>query len=285
VLLAVLLAACGSLDSSPPTLTPTWAFSGPTLEATRPPLEARPTERPLGLLDLPGQNNPTAAALPADSRMPPRSLGAGVGGEEVVQIPLTRDDAALTGVLYENPTIQLEDRQIASRLPGILILGASDDAWGDFPDRLRAEGFTVLVVNMGFYQTAGDFIDVIDAMSRLGTVDPGSIGVIGAGQGADHALIGCAVEELCDAVVLLSPLVAETLVNVMPDYNPRPIYIAASDDDTSAYDTAQRVAMVAAGEIQLELLSGAGRSTQMLTTTPELADAIAAWLVEHLIGL
>lgn len=281
--LMLALGACAALNPEAATPTPTWSFSAPTLEATRRPLDARPTESRAPLLSVPGQNNPTAAALPADSQLPPRVLGTSESGVKAVQMPLT-SGVILSGTLYENPPIQLEDRIIASRLPGVLLIGVPTNAWGDLPEQLRLSGFTVLVVDMGLNDTSADFSDVLDALSRLGSVNPGAIAVIGASDGADQALIGCAVDDLCDALVLLSPLAGDTLVNLMADYNPRPIFIAAGSDDGAAYETAQRLAQVAAGPIELRLLIDGGRSTQMLQNQPELGQDIADWLSQWLAG-
>lgn len=273
----VLLAGCDVLNPVTPTTVPTWEFTGPTLEPTRPPISARATEPISGAL-FEGQNNPTAAALPADSELPPVVLGQGEGSpEQDVQITL-RDGFTVTGRLYSNPPVEIEGRVIAPRLPGLLLIGTPPVNWGDIPIRLRNNGYTVLAIDLGIRQTVQGFRDVLGAFSEVGSVAPGLISVVGVGQGADLALLGCAADQLCDALVLFGPLRGDMLADAMTDYNPRPLFVVASRDDTTSYQAAQRIAVVATGEIELELFEDAGRGIEILRNRPEIIDAMMNWL-------
>lgn len=281
LMLAALLAAGCDINTGEVPPTPTWSFTGPTLQPTPRPFAARPTQVVQDILAMPGQNNPTAAALPADSQLPPRILESGGSGQSLVQMPL-RTGETVSALLLENPPIQLEDRVISSRLPGLVLVGPPPNAWGDFPERLRLEGYTVLVIDMGINEAAEDLIDVMDAMGQLTSVNPGVMGVIGAGRGADQALRACASDAGCDALVLLGPLGGTEALNWMTGYNPRPLFLAASNEDVTAYETVQRLAQVAAGEVELALLRDAGRGAEVLNTQPGIQDEILTWLAAWL---
>ena len=71
-LLLLLLAGCESLAA--PTITPTRSLSGPTIAPTDVVRPLLPTELPPGD-SIDGLSNPTAAALPRDSSLPPLAIG------------------------------------------------------------------------------------------------------------------------------------------------------------------------------------------------------------------
>jgi hypothetical protein len=198
-----------------------------------------------------------------------------LSGLKTAQIAL-RDNTVLYGVLYENPPGLIE-----GRLPGVLLIGSHAEGWGEFPAQLRDSGFTVLAVDMGNRLSSVDFTDVMQAFSELGTTHPGLMAVIGADEGADQALIGCAVELLCDTVVLLSPIGRDTLINIMASYNPRPLLVAASRDDPIAYPSAQALQIVATGEIIGQFPESAGHGVELLND-PGLVQTIIQWMQRFL---
>lgn len=267
LVLILLLAGCQAPQA--PTLTPTWAFTGPTVAPS-----------PTADFDLltpgspdalaPGQSDPTAAALPWESQLPPVNVGDGV-------ILTLRDGTQLRAVMYENMSLET-----GQRLPGLLLVGGTLDGWGSWPETLRDAGFTVMVVDMAGHSNTEAFIDVIRAFSETGTVNPGVIGVIGAGLGADQSLIGCALERLCDAAVLISPVGRNTLANIMADYNPRPLLLVAGRSDLEAYDTILAIERVAEGDATLVPLESTERGMALVTNNPQLIDAIRDWFVEWL---
>jgi hypothetical protein len=272
--LLILVSACDALTVTPVPLTATWEYSAPTLAAS-PVVPIRPpTERPPDYIG-PGQSNPTAAALPWESDLPPMVIDS-ASGLKTAQIAL-RDNTVLYGVLYENPPGLVE-----GRLPGVLLIGSQGEGWGVFPEQLRDAGLTVLVVDMGNRRSSIDFVDVIQAFSELGTVHPGLMAVIGADAGADQALIGCAVDFLCDTAILLSPIGRDTLVNIMASYNPRPLLIAASRDDPIAYPSAQSLQIAATGEIVGHFPESAGHGVELLKN-PELVQTIIQWMQRFLV--
>ncbi len=267
--LILLLAGCQSLAPQSSTLTPTWAFTGPTVA---PSPTADFTLLTPGSPDAlaPGQSDPTAAALPWEAQLPPVNVGDSV-------ILTLRDGTQLRVVMYEN--VSLETGQ---RLPGLLLIGGALDGWGSWPETLRDAGFTVMVADMAGYSSVDAFVDVIRAFSESGTVNPGLIGVIGAGVGADQSLIGCAVERLCDAAVLISPIGRETLANIMADYNPRPLLLVAGRSDLEVYDTILTIERVAEGDVTLVPLESAERGMALVASNPQLIDAIRDWFVAWL---
>lgn len=282
-LLAILLAGCDTLAPEPPTAPPTWEFTGATLAPTPTVLNLPPTEVPLNF-GQPGLNNPEAAALPPQSDMPPLALDGGQPGVvgRTVQIALG-EGQFLTGRLFENPPLILEQGEILSRLPGVLLVGASLDGWGDFPERLRDAGFTVMAVDFSPAANVNAFTTALHVFSQSQTVNPGLMGTIGTGQGASLALLGCAADPLCDAAALIGPTDAETLFAGLPGYNPRPLFSAASRDDATAFETAQALAQAVGAGADLHTYEGGASGLQLLAGQPELVDLLAAWFAEALV--
>lgn len=253
-----------------PTLTPTRGLSGPTIAPSEAPFVGPPSEAPP---DIPGGIDPTAAALPRDSVLPPLAVGTQSSAGQRVEVT-AEDGALLVGELYQTP---------GERLPGVLLLGTDRTAWGSFPEQLNAAGFTVLVMELreGSTQTS-DFRVMIEALAS-GMADPGSIGVVGAGRGADIALVGCAEVETCDAAALLSPLDQAALLNAIGRYNPRPLYQVASQEDVESFSVAQALDAAATGDKLLQPLENAGRGTAILLNRADVAEQLVTWLQRALV--
>ena len=277
IVLGFVLVGCDVLDV--PTPTPTQPLSGPTLEAS-------PTVQIFTSEELyPGNAeagfNPTTSSLPARAALPPLAIGTREpGGALTVEI-VVADDVILLGDLYARgdlPTVANADgSETLQRQPGILILASLRSEWGNFPAFLSSQGATVLVVEMRQPPVAADMDALLTSLSESGTVDPGRIGVIGAGTGADMALMGCAVTPICAATVLLSPQGRDTLANVVASYNPRPLFIAAATDDATSFAAAQAVAL-SASNARFEQFT-TGRGPTLLSLYPELPDQIVEWLL------
>jgi hypothetical protein len=272
LVLLCLVAACDALND-PPTRTPTRTPSGPDLIPTA--TTALITSDDMDIV-FSGRSDPTAAAAPRDGELPPVPVTTPIPGTQaqVMQITLT-DGALVQADVYQTGT---------ARVPGVLLLGIDRAAWGDFPLRLQSIGFSAMVTDLRQPFNTTDFDVVLRAFSGLGAVDPGRIAVIGAESGADLALLGCAVDWLCDVTVLLSPVSQGTLLNVLPNYNPRPIMLVASQDDPQSYETALALSQAARGKVLFQPLTNAGRGTQMLQSDPTLGDTIIDWLTRHLSG-
>ncbi len=265
-----LLAGCAQ---AAPTLTPTRALSGPTLAPSPTFMPRFAAEAPLGLGEA-GQNNPTAAALAPGGAMPPLSADAAVAGDVRRGVKITAADGALLeGDLYQTGTV---------RLPGVLLLAESRAMWGEWPAALHSAGFTVLVMDMRPAFSASDVTVMLQALAS-GEADPARLGVIGAGAGAAAALRGCAVELLCDAAGLLSPSGDPALTDALARYNPRPLFLAASQDDPEAFAMIEALRAAATGQVQFQPFASAGVGAAMLQLRPDLGDLLIAWLKRTLV--
>lgn len=269
----LLLAACDALE--PPTLTPSPSLSGPTIEPTATFFPPQPTDIPFDEF-YEGQNDPTAAALAPGAALPPLEVDSTAGasaasaGARLVEVTAL-DGALLRGQLYQGG---------AARQPGVLLLAGTGDDWGDLAAQLYQAGFTVLVMPLREPAPLLDFPILLQALSS-GEADPASLAVIGAGRGADVALLGCAGDLLCDTVVLLSPTDDPAPLNAMAAFNPRPLLLAASEDD-AAFAAAQRLQAAATGEAIMQPFASAGSGTAMLRSRPDLAGLIIQWLRRHI---
>jgi hypothetical protein len=266
VLVTLALAAGCAVDV--PTLTPTRApLSGPTIAVTSNPFSGPPTEPPPNSEAAgPGQNNPTAAALPNQAALPPLAVGAAAGVEQTVELAAP-DGTLLTGALLAHSE---------ARLPGVLLLGPDRLGWGDFPNQLYAAGFTVLVMQPRADSALADFPAMLDALTS-GIADPARIAVIGAGAGADITLRGCAAAPACAAAALLSPL-DPGLPDILFQYNPRPLFLTASAEDQESFAVASELDASATGDKLLQPLERAGQGTAILQNRPDVADLLIAWL-------
>jgi hypothetical protein len=265
----LLLAGCEAFALQPtPTLTPTRVLSAPTLAASPVVRGEVPT---FPAQEFIGQNDPTAAAAASGGDLPPIALGSGEPGaiSQSIQLPAT-DGVLLTGTLYSSGS---------ARVPGVLLLAPDSANWLDLPLRIQAAGFTVLTMNTGSIRTLDDFSVVLRTLSDVGTVDPSGMGVVGAEDGANTALIGCAADLLCDAAALISP--TQALGIPMQQFNPRPVFIAAGEADTTLtplIDDLSRFAQNAARQTG----AGTGRGTALIAENPAIGDRLIEWLRDQL---
>lgn len=263
---ALILAACDNenfQEEAPPTLRP---LSGPTLAAS-PTVIIRTSGDLYDETPSFGVSNLTAAALPSRSGLPPIELGTRTpNGAEVVQVALA-DGVMVIGELYQ---------QGFERLPGILLISVDRTDWGSIPAQLSQSGYTILVVDVPTPSAA-----IVDALlislSESGVVDPGRMAAGGIGAAADAALLGCVVNAACDAVILISPQSRDALLNVLPNYLPRPMLTVAGRDDAISYPTALALRQAGGdGVAFLDYENGFGAA--LLATYPSLNGEIMAWL-------
>lgn len=281
ILLVTILAACDSIGPQPPTLTPTYAVSGPTLAPSPTVLNVLPTQRPENFV-APGQTIPEAAAVPFGGQIRPLQLTP--SAQEVerglvpVQITLA-DGAVVTADFYENLPIELEQGLIQPRLPAVMLVGTPKDAWGLLPAQIRQAGYTVLVVDIGIAATGENLDLALLAFSEMTSVNAGLMAVIGLEEAADLTLIACATELLCDTVVLVSPRSSDTLSDTMVEFNPRPLMVVASQGDSEAFSTAQALRDAAIGNFSLQEFEGdAGGLALLQDYQSDLATIIIEWL-------
>jgi hypothetical protein len=282
-----LLVGCEALEPTSPTLTPTYEYSAPTLAST-----PRPDIQPPSfggeddeIVVNPGQNIPQAAGLPPQSDLPPIAVEPeAVGAAQLVRLAL-REGEVIEGLLYEDwsPLAAEEEDEIASLSPGVLLLGAPAQIWGDFPARLYEAGYTVLLIELDVSVTREDFGAVLRALSNSPSVNPGLIGVIAVGEGSGLALAGCAAEPLCDAAALISPEPDDRMLPTMPAYHPRPLLLAAGTQDAGVYEMAQALEEAAQGEVLVQTYETAMHGVELLATQPGLAETLIDWLATALV--
>lgn len=269
IIIVGLFAGCAAGESAP-TVTPAGVLSAPTL-APSPTVQILNSDDLYGETTSGGQNNPIAAALPSGGELPPLMSGTLTpGGAQTIQTVLA-DGTLLTGDLYIEGDF---------RVPGVLLLAPDRLAWGLLPLQLHAEGMSVLVTDLP--PNAADIATILISFSELSAVDPARLGVIGAASGANLALNGCAAYQACDALVLLSPDGRDTLLDVMPNYNPRPLLIGVAQADTEAYLTSVALAGLS-GDAQL-ITYDSGRGVSLLALYPDLTNTIVAWMTARLKG-
>ncbi|MCY4540646.1 MAG: hypothetical protein OXE52_20690 [Chloroflexi bacterium] len=267
---AALVAGC-TLAAANPTV------SAPTATALPPRPDAEPTTEILSSEELYrddasviGRTDPSFAALPVDAVLPPAPVGDSTRRVKVV----LEDGAVLEGERYGFSVL---------RQPGILILSRDVSKWRPLTKRLAERGFIVLALETGGWLEAQHLSTILRSLTAISKVDAGWIAIIGADRSADLALLGCAVNELCDAAALLSPLSRDTLLNMLLSYGARPLWLAAARDDAEANAAARALARSAAGEAQF-LEYDRGRGVELLVNQPEILDQLAEWLSLNLGG-
>lgn len=271
--LALLAAALAGCDDLGPTLTPTFTLSAPPLEASPTFIPPLPEEL-YPDLDFEGQNNPTAAALAPGAAMPPLAVSQPPSGSPRQQVEITAEDGTLlSGDFYVNTALLM---------PGVLLLAEDRAGWGGFPAQLHAAGFTVLVMDVRPAAALADFRVMLQALMN-GGADPARIGVVGAGIGADVALLGCANDLICDAAALLSPSPDEALLRAMPRMNPRPLFLSASQDDPDSFRAIDLLRAAASGDVLFQPFESAGYGAALLQNRPDLGGLLAAWLAMALV--
>jgi hypothetical protein len=218
-----------------------------------------------------GISDPTAAALAPLSALPPLGVPGSISGDRQ-EVQVTASEGALVvGEMYMT---------MAIRQPGLLLIAPDRTAWGEFPTQLHNGGFTVLVLGMRDLNRVEDLEAAIQSLSQ--SAQPDKIGVIGAGAGADTALLGCAGDGLCKALVLLSPSDGTELLDAMGRYNPRPIFLAATQEDTPSFNGITALQSAATGANFFQPLTQAGYGTALLENRPDLGGLIIQWLQEYL---
>lgn len=270
VLLMALLAACNTLDTPLPTATR--GLSGPAIGPSPQIFVGPPTEGPPPQNGSLGVSDPTAAAQPPSGALPPLTISTpGAGQAEVIEL-VAYDGALLNGTLYQN---------VGERQPGVLLLGPQNGDWGDFPAQLAQAGYTVLVMTVRDNADEQDVQVMIDALVS-GAADPSRIGAVGASQGADLVLRGCAAVTACDTAVLLSPLDESALLTAMAQFNSRPLMLAVSEEDSDSFSTAQALEAVATGDKLFQPFEQAGHGIAILNNRPDLGSLIIDWLQRQL---
>lgn len=263
------LAGCIGEAGTP---TPTRELSGPTLipSATFAP---PPISNEVENGEYIGMSDPTAAALAPFSELPPLAVPGNDPLSAKQSVVVTADDGTqLAGDLYISGS---------ERLPGVLMLARGRGDWGDFPAQVHAAGFTVLVMDVRENAPPEDVRAMLQSLSS-GTALPDRLAVVGADVGADLGLLGCALEDLCDAVAILSPTGDVDFSNAMIQYNPRPMFLTATETDEPSFGAISTLQTLARGEVFFQPLQDAGHGTALVFNRPDLGNLLIAWLQQQL---
>ncbi len=230
--------------------------------------------------------------------------------EPLTEIPSTpsmeEDEVSITAIREE---IEASDGLILigtyytpanseSPWPGVILLHmlwSDRSAWDEYAYELAGNGFAVFAMDMrGHGETGGEVnwdlaeedIQLIwDNLSEREEIDPARMGIVGASIGANMALVSGANEPEVRTVVLLSPGLSYAGVettDAIKAYGERPVFIVASQEDTYAADSSEKLHELAFGESRLEMYQDAGHGTFMLENQPKLRGEIIDWLQDHL---
>jgi len=287
-----LIAACDG-NAAAPTMTSNWPTSAPSLAASvtvnpLPPIAEG--EDIHGSESQSGVTNPTMAALPAEGQLD-EDLATFTPRPTEASLPMqitTSDGLVLRGTLYSAPV---------RPAPGILMLHMENrdrSSWDLLAQRLQALGYEVLTVDLrGHGDTGGktdwtlaqnDVRAALALLTELPGVNPTRIVIIGASVGANLGVNACADLSSCVGVVMLSPGLdyhGITAADAMARLGPRPILIAASENDRNNPTDSITLDGLATGEHQRVIYPAAGHGTDMLTNEPGLIDLIAGWVQAH----
>ncbi len=208
------------------------------------------------------------ASLPAGAILPPAPSAASERGVTLLLDART----TIPGELY---------RRGGQPQPAIMILGAEVSAWGSLPNQLSQAGFVVLALQIGPTTPARQVDLMLQSLIAIPGVNAGAIGIAGEARSADLAMLACSVNSLCDALALFSPTSRDTLLNMIPSFGGRPLWLAASRNDSESYAAALALSQALSGQTQFIEAAG-GRGADLLNAEPELADRLVAWFKLHL---
>ena len=200
----------------------------------------------------------------------------------------TEDGVHIKGTYYRPP---------ASHAPGIVLLhmlGRNRKDWDAFARQLQAAGYGVLAIDLrGHGESEGqrewqkmtqDAASAVAFIRSRPEIDPDRIALIGASIGANIAINYAANDPGIQGVALLSPGMdyhGVTTPEAVEAYGKRPLFLAASSEDTYAYGSVQELGKLAQGRVQLILFDGQGHGTQMLGRGNGLEEDILQWLQEE----
>ncbi|GAB1421745.1 hypothetical protein MASR2M15_19280 [Anaerolineales bacterium] len=268
MILAFFATACVETDAPQVESTATFALSGPTLQPS-PTFEILNSEELYGNdSNNEGQNNEYSASVPNNGVILPVDSQVESDGTTLVSMTMM-DGKLLQGSLLTASELE--------RNPAIIIISTEPAAWMNFAENLHREGMNVLIVKGRPEPQAADIPIILRTVAELPTVQPSLIGIISETQQADSALTACAEEGLCKALVMLSPLDGEDSVRVQ-FYNPRPVFIASSEQDVDSYPVSVGIAQKAANGVLRSYPQGQGSG--LLALNPELETEIINWIVE-----
>lgn len=291
LLLALLLAACGSDPDATRTPIPQQPTRGPVLILTPSIIPVAPLEEGHGVgasgVGSQGVSSATQAGLPAEGQ-PDQDLPTVTPQPTQASFPMRI--SAADGLLLEASYYSAARRPT----PGVLLLHMGDadrHTWDDLAARLQQVGYAVLAVDLrGHGATGGrenwalaqqDTAAALAELAALPGVDASRLIVIGAGIGANLGINACADVAGCAAAALLSPGVdylGITATGAVTRFGARPLLIIASENDGNNPADSVTLDALAVGPHQLLIVPFSAHGTDLLRVQPDLIEQIAGWL-------
>jgi pimeloyl-ACP methyl ester carboxylesterase len=281
LIILVLLAACASPEEEPeeglelaPSLRPS--------ETVLPFVVGEPTDQFLG------RNNPTQAALAAEGELAEDPTIEALPTSQTVPVQIFASDSQLLMLNYYGG--------INDSAPVIFLFHGEDEtrsSWDAFASQLQTRGYHVLVPDIRGFGATGGTIDwelavqdvqtMVNNLSILGRTAPGSpIGMVGVGQGANLALVGCSNEPLCQSVVAVSP--SDGVLDVdsaVRNLSNRTMLLVSADDDAGSSSTADRLNSRHTGEHVWQRFGSGGRGGELFGSQPGLTTQVVEWLLRN----
>lgn len=171
--------------------------------------------------------------------------------------------------------------------------GRTGADWGYFAEKLAADGFHVVVLDLRGHGASkppetlaeADYPkmvqDVSAAVGWLRAKGAKEVAVVGASFGANLALHAAADDPSIATLVLLSPglnLSGVSVGQAMERYGARPVLMVASSDDAYAIRSVNFLEEKAKGDKHVEVLESAGSGVKMLNRDPSLEATLLSWL-------
>lgn len=264
---ALLLAACS--DGVAVTREPTYALSAPTLQPTGVFMPAAPTSdmESLGAI---GMNDLTAASVPSGGALPPLVSATNALGDPRQVVSITAGDGTLIAAeLYQPPG--------SEPASPVILLGSDASAWDRFPMTLVNNGLAVLVLTLREGAPVGDVLAAYDALAELPRIDVARVIVVGERSGADLGLAACGGGIPCDALAMLSPAAASE--PAVFAFNPRPLFLAAGENDSDGLASINAIRAVARGAVEFLPIAGTdAQGAALFAASASLSDRLLVWI-------
>jgi len=173
-------------------------------------------------------------------------------------------------------------------------LPSNRKSWAQLVPKLQEKRWHVIAIDYrgrgesgGQLQSAQDYqnigLDVDAAIEFLASKGVGSIAVVGASIGANHAILAGDRDVRVNAVVLLSPGIDYRGVktDVAAAKFTKALFTAAAKDDAYAAESAQKIHDLAKGVKELKIYDNAGHGTNMFVM-PDLIPAIVNFVEKNI---
>lgn len=197
-------------------------------------------------------------------------------------------DAPVVLLLHQLGTNRSEFIGLAKQLQSSGINALAYDARGHGESILKNggkvsyEAFT----DKDFMDTTVDMASAVRFLRDTKKITAKSpIGIVGASIQSSTGLVYASDHPNVKAVVLLSPGLDYHGIDTkgpMARYGNRPVYLAASINDSGSYKAVKELESIASGAKKKEILSDGGHGAAMFRKDPGLQDRVAEWLKSSL---